>query len=75
MIIAIVVALLALAVAAASWFRPTHEATPATPQYSEQQVADAKKNLCDAYDTMYRAIQTAGPPTSEDPNQKYHDCH
>jgi hypothetical protein len=70
-IIAIVIALLALALAAASWFRPTHEATPATPQYSEQQVTDAKKNLCDAYNTMYRALERAGTTTSDDPNQKY----
>jgi len=70
-IVAIVVALLALALAAASWFRPTHEAAPATPQYSQQQVADAKKNLCDAYDSMYRALERAGTTTSDDPNQKY----
>ncbi len=60
MIVAIVISLLALALAAAAWFRPTHDATPATPQYSEQQVADAKKNVCGAYDTMYRASQRAG---------------
>jgi hypothetical protein len=71
MIIAIVVALLALAVAAASWFRPTHEATPSTPQYSEQQVADAKKNLCDAYSAAIRAINSAGSVGSEDPNLKF----
>lgn len=70
-IIAIVVALLALALAAASWFRPTHDETPATPQYSEQQVADAKKNLCDAYNTMLRGIKGAGALSSEDPNQKF----
>jgi hypothetical protein len=70
-IVAIVVALLALALAAASWFRPTHEETPATPQYSEQQIADAKKNLCAAYNTMYPAIKSAGSLSSEDPNQKF----
>ena len=71
LIIAIVVALLALALATAAWFRPGPDATPAAPQYSDQQVADAKKNLCDAYDTMYRALERAGTTTSEDPNQKY----
>ena len=71
MIVAIVVSLLALALAAAAWFRPTHDATPATPQYSEQQVADAKKNVCGAYDTVLRAIKSAGALNSEDPNQKF----
>lgn len=42
-IIAVVVSLLALALAAAAFFKPQHDATPAAPQYSDQQVADAKK--------------------------------
>ena len=71
LIIAIVVALLALALAAAAWFRPAPDPTPAAHQYSDQQVADAKKNLCDAYATMLRAIKGAGALSSEDPNQKF----
>lgn len=70
-IIAIVVSLLALGLAAAAFFKPKHDDAPAAPQYSEQQVADAKKNLCDAYKLSINAIQTAGRTTSEDPNQKY----
>ena len=46
-----------------------HDDAPAAPQYSEQRVADAKKNLRDAYKLSINAIQTAGRTTSEDPNQ------
>jgi len=71
-IVALVVSLLALALAAVACFRPTHDGASATPpQYSDQQVADAKKNVCDAYDTAYKAIQGASSYTSEDPNQKF----
>lgn len=70
-IIAIVISLLALGLAAAAFFKPKHDDTPAAPQYSEQQVADAKKNLCDAYADMDKAIRYAGSLTSEDPNQKF----
>ncbi len=71
MIIAVVVSLLALGLAAAAFFKPKHGDAPAAPQYSDQQVADAKKNLCDAYNDMHEAIRNAGGFTSEDPNQKY----
>ena len=70
-IIALVLSLLALGLAAAAWFRPVREAEAAAPQYSEQQVADAKKNLCDAYANSYKAVKAAGNVTSEDPNLRY----
>lgn len=70
-IIAVVVSLLALGLAAAAFFKPKHDDAPAAPQYSDQQVADAKKNVCDAYALMHRATTDAGSLTSEDPNQKY----
>lgn len=70
-IIAIAIALISLAIAIAGWFRPTHTETPAAPQYSEQQIADSKANVCDAYNTMYPAIRQAGTATSDDPNQKF----
>lgn len=70
-IIAFVVAMLALGLAAAAWFKPTPEAPPAAPQYSDQQVADAKKNLCDAYHATDRALTDAGSLSSEDQNQKF----
>lgn len=70
-IAALVMSLAALALAAAAWFKPTHPESDGKPQYSEQQVADAKKNLCDAYETMFRAIKSAGSLSSEDPNVKF----
>ena len=51
-IIAIVIALIAVAVAIAAWFRPAPKAeTPAAKTYSEQEIADAKKAVCDAYES------------------------
>jgi len=70
-IIAVVVSLLALGLAAAAFFKPKHGDAPAAPQYSDQQVADAKKNVCDAYGDMDKAITDAGSITSDDPNQKF----
>lgn len=70
-IAALVMSLAALALAAAAWFKPTHPESDGKPQYSEQQVADAKKNLCDAYETIHEAIRNAGGLSSEDPNQKF----
>jgi len=70
-IIAIVISLLALGLAAAAFFKPKHDDAPAAPQYSEQQVADAKKNLCDAYDLIRRAVSEVGSVTSEDQTVKF----
>ncbi|MBI3214721.1 MAG: hypothetical protein HYZ38_12915 [Mycobacterium sp.] len=61
MFIAIAVAVVALAVAIGSWFRPTSEPTPvAAPTYTDSEVADAKKQVCDAYQMAHEAIVTAG---------------
>jgi hypothetical protein len=64
MFIAIAVALAALAalaVAIASWFRPAPEPhIQAAPTYTDAQVADAKKQVCDAFSTAHDAIGTAG---------------
>ena len=58
-IIAIVIALIAVAVAIAAWFRPAPKAeTPAAKTYSEQEIADAKKAVCDAFGQTERALNT-----------------
>lgn len=70
-IISLVVALIAVAVAIGAWFRPAREASPppdSTPQYSTQQVADATKAMCAAYDKIYAALSGAGGQSSSDPN-------
>jgi len=71
-IIAIVIALIAVAVAIAAWFRPAPKAeTPAAKTYSEQEIADAKKAVCDAYERVDRALTATtskggGDQTTED---------
>jgi len=70
-IIAVVVSLLALGLAAAAFFKPKHDDAPAAPQYSDQQVADAKKNVCDAYNLIRRAVNEVGSVTSEDQTLKF----
>lgn len=71
-IIAIVIALIAVAVAIAAWFRPAPKAeTPAAKTYSEQEITDAKKAVCDAYNKVDRALTAAsskggGGQTNED---------
>lgn len=60
-IVAIVIALIAVAVAIGAWFRPAPKPeTPAAKTYSEQEVADAKKAVCDAYGKTDRAVQATG---------------
>lgn len=60
-IIAIVIAVVAVAVAIGAWFRPVPKPeTPAVKTYSEQEVADAKKAVCDAFKNANRAVQAAG---------------
>ena len=70
-IIAVVVSLLALGLAAAAFFKPKHDDAPAAPQYSDQQVADAKKSVCDAYNDAHEATRNAGGLRSDDANQKF----
>ncbi len=52
-LVAVVIALIALGVGVAGWFRPMsktdHPSTPPAPTYTEQQIADAKANVCSAY--------------------------
>jgi len=54
-IAALAIAVLAMAVAVATWFRPTH---PSTPSFTEQQTAEAKKSICTAYNSVHQAVIT-----------------
>ena len=66
-IIAIVIAVIAVAVAIGAWFRPTPKPeAPAAKTYSDQEVADAKKAVCDAYGKADRAIKTTGGKSGGD---------
>jgi hypothetical protein len=73
-VISLVVALIAVAVAVGSWFKPAPELpTPRDPttSFTDQQVSDAKTALCAAHDLVNRATQTAGGQSSDDPTQKF----
>jgi len=69
--VALVIAIAALAVAVGAWFRPMPKAeTPATKVYSEQEVADAKKAVCDAFAKSQDALKAnsrraAGNPEND----------
>ncbi|BBZ35694.1 hypothetical protein MCNF_42990 [Mycolicibacterium confluentis] len=65
-------AVAALAVAIASWFRPAPAEDDSTaPQYSEQEIADANAAVCDAYHVVYAALTTASSRISTDPTDTF----
>ena len=68
-IIAIVIAVIAVAVAVGAWFRPMPKPeAPAAKTYSDQEVADAKKAVCDAFDRTHKALEvTNGKNAGTDP--------
>ncbi len=69
-VVSLVVALIAVAVAIGSWFRPVPETSTtadAVPQFTDQQISDAKNAVCGAYDKTKRAITGAATQTSPDP--------
>lgn len=59
--IAIAIAVVALAVAAGAWFRPLPKPeAPAAKTYTEQEVAEAKKAVCEAFEKANVAVLVAG---------------
>jgi hypothetical protein len=74
--VSLVIALIAIAVAVAAWFRPANSEPPppapdSTPKYSDQQIADAKKAVCAAHDLVGRATEYSGSQKNDDPTLKY----
>lgn len=69
--VSIVVALIAVAVAIASWFRPTEEQptlqSDSQRSYTEEEIANSKKAVCEAHKLVDQATAVAGGETSEDP--------
>lgn len=55
----IAVALVALAVAIGSWFRPMPVNKSAEPNYTSQQVTDAKSKVCAAFTKANNAVRAA----------------
>jgi hypothetical protein len=73
-VISLVVALIAVAIAVAAWFRPAREApAPAdtAPKFSDQQTADAKKALCSARNKAFEALKGSGGQHSDDPTSAF----
>ncbi|WP_163696620.1 hypothetical protein [Mycolicibacterium sarraceniae] len=71
-IIAIVIAVIAVAVAIGAWFRPMPKPdTPAAKTYSEQEVADAKKAVCDAFDRGQQTLSVTGSKVSTNPTDSF----
>jgi hypothetical protein len=70
-IISLVVAVIAMAVAVAAWFRPAPDppaAADSSPKYSAQEVTEADRAMCAAYDKVYAALAGSGGQSSTDPN-------
>ncbi|MBB3748217.1 hypothetical protein FHT44_000678 [Mycolicibacterium sp. BK634] len=56
-ILAIVIAVIAVAVAIGAWFRPAPKPETQAPKaYSDQEVSDAKKAVCDAFGKAFDAL-------------------
>lgn len=76
MIIAItvvaVVAVIAVAVAIGAWFRPMPKPeAPAAKTYSEQEVSDAKKAVCDAFNQTQQTLKVTGSKTGDNPTASF----
>ncbi|WP_163696622.1 hypothetical protein [Mycolicibacterium sarraceniae] len=71
-IIAIVIAVIAVAVAIGAWFRPMPKPdTPAAKTYSEQEVTDAKKAACDAFNQTQQTLKVTGSKTGDNPTASF----
>ena len=69
-IAAIVIALVAVAVAVAAWFKPAPKAeVPEAKTYTEQETADAKKAVCDAFKKTEQALNVNGQRAGNNPSQ------
>jgi len=61
MLASLAIALLAISIAIASWFRPlpTNKPSPSAPAYTDQQFASAKANVCAAFEKVQHATDLA----------------
>jgi hypothetical protein len=74
MFVMFLITLVAVGAAVAAWLRPIPHATsaaPSAPTYSEQQVADAKSNVCAAYWKVQNVVSVNVARTAgDDPNSQ-----
>jgi hypothetical protein len=75
MFLMLLVTLVAVAAAVAAWLRPIPHGTsasPASPSYSEQQVADAKSKVCGAFEKVHHVLQMNSTRSGgDDPNSQF----
>ena len=70
--IAIAIALVAVAVAIAAWFTPAPKAeVPAAKTYTEQETADAKKAVCEAFDRAYHTLDANSRKAPNNPGDPF----
>jgi hypothetical protein len=71
-IIAIVIAVIAVAVAIGAWFRPIPKPeTPAAKTYSGQEISDAKKAVCAAFDRGQQTLDVTGGKVGANPSDSF----
>ncbi|MDT5342799.1 MAG: hypothetical protein QOE52_1983 [Mycobacterium sp.] len=63
---ALAIAVIAAAVAIAAWFRPALESS--SPTFTDQQTAQAKKNVCSAYTAVHQGVVRNTHLTDSNPN-------
>lgn len=68
-ILGVALGLLGLVAGVGAWFRATPSKEVAKPAYSDEQVADGSKAVCDAYKKGWQAVQVAGTKKISDPSQ------
>ena len=66
MFAALAIAVIALAVAIAGWFRPAPES--ASPTFTDRQTAQAKTNVCSAYTAVHQGVVRNTHLTDANPN-------
>lgn len=70
--IAIAIAVVALAVAAGAWFRPLPKPeAPAAKVYTEQEVAEAKKAVCEAFGKASQTLAVNSAKASVNPADSF----
>ena len=71
-IIAIVIAVIAVAVAIGAWLRPAPKPeAPAAKTYSDQEVADAKSAVCDAFQNVIHTLDANKRKSSVNPADSF----
>lgn len=71
-VIAIAIAVVALAVAAGAWFRPLPKPEPpAAKTYSEQEVAEAKRAVCEAFTKGQATLAVTGSKVGGDSTDQF----